>query len=695
MLSALLTSSSALDANQQFLNVVGNNLANSNTTGFKSQSVRFESQLSQLVQGASQPTTTNGGTNPIQVGNGVQVASTVTNLTQGSITPTGRNLDLAIQNNGYFILKKNGDTVYTRDGSLSIDSNNNLVNTSTGAIVQRVGAIGEATSTTPAFQIPGVNNINIPTSITIPGQATQNLSFVGNLSPGTQDPVSQVLSLVKPFTQSGSAATAATLLNNLDQTTAPYAAGDTIKITGTYPGGGAVSSLYTLTGTSSDTVGALLASINRAFQSQTTATGATATLDAAGKVNLTANTAGVSSLSLNLSSTGAGSTNFTGFATTTAGINGGTSVTESQIFDSQGVAHSLSFTFQKVSANQWNVTAGLNKGDGTITAFGQDNQVVGLNFNRNGSFNNVLGTNAAETLLTDRPFTAAGAPATGATLLNALDQHTSTPYASPDAIQISGVDFKGTPVSASLPVDGTTTVQDLVNSISTTYGGAVASIDPSGNIQLQAKFDGQTALSLKLSDASGNAGGLKFGNIIETARGTIGDDNITFQFNGLAGYGAPQTIKLSFGATGGFNGISQAGNSTGSSSVGIAQQDGYGTGSLISESISSTGVVNGQFSNGKTLAIAQIALATFDNPGSLLQVGGNLLQPTVNTGLPTISAPGVGGTGTIQSGSLESSNVDVSTEFTNLISAQRGYEINARAFTTANTMLQDTVDLIR
>ncbi len=695
MLSALFTSSSALSANQEYLNVVGNNLANSNTNGFKSQSVRFSNQFSQLVQGASQPTSTNGGTNPIQIGNGVQVASAVTNLTQGTITPTSRNLDLAIQNNGYFILKHNGDTVYTRDGSLSVDSNNNLVNTATGAIVQRVGAVGEATSTTPAFQIPGNNNISIPTGITIPGQATQNVSFVGSLSPSTPGPSSLVLSAGQSLTIAGAPATAATLLNSLDQTAVGYVAGDTIKIAGTNSSGAAILASYVLTGTPSDTVGALLASINQAFQSQTVSVGATATITPAGKLELTANTSGVSSLSLNLSSTGTGSTNFTGFITSTIGAVGGSAVTEAQVYDSQGVAHSISFTFQKGSANQWNVTAGLNKGDGTITAFGQDNLVAGLNFNQNGSFNNVLGVNTAETLLTNSPLTVAGAPATGATLLNSLDQHTATPYATPDAIQIRGVDFTGTQVSANLPVDGTTTLQDLVTSINSTFGAAVASIDPSGNIQLQAKFNGQSGLSLKLADAPGNAGGLTFGKMVETTRGANGDDSITFQLNGLAGYGAAQTIKLSFGTAGGFNGISQAGNSTGSSSVSIAQQDGYGTGTLISESISSNGIVNGQFNNGKTLAIAQIALATFDNPGSLLQIGSNLLQSTVNTGLPTISAPGVGSNGTIESGALESSNVDVSTEFTNLISAQRGYQINAKAFTTANTMLQDTVDLIR
>ena len=143
MIPALFTSSSALDANQQLLNVVGNNLANSNTTGYKSQSLRFSDQFSQLLSGPSAPNATSGGKNPIQLGLGVQVAATDTKLTQGTFNTTGNPLDLAIQDNGYFVLNNNGQTVFTRDGAFSIDSNNNLVNSATGAKVQRVGTVGE------------------------------------------------------------------------------------------------------------------------------------------------------------------------------------------------------------------------------------------------------------------------------------------------------------------------------------------------------------------------------------------------------------------------------------------------------------------------------------------------------------------------------------------------------------------------
>ena len=95
------------------------------------------------------------------------------------------------------------------------------------------------------------------------------------------------------------------------------------------------------------------------------------------------------------------------------------------------------------------------------------------------------------------------------------------------------------------------------------------------------------------------------------------------------------------------------------------------------------------------MALAQVALATFTNPQGLQNYGNNYLLYTTASGLPTIIAPLTGRAGSLQSGGLEGSNVDIGTEFTNLISAQRGYEVNAKAFSAANNLMQATVDLIR
>lgn len=713
MIPALFTSSSALEASQTMLSVVGNNLANSNTNGYKSQTLLFSNQFSQVLSGASEASATSGGRNPVQIGMGVQVAATDTNLTQGTFQSTGNPLDLAIQDNGYFVLKNGAHTVFTRVGSFAVDANGNLVDPATGAKVQRVGDVGAKTATRPAFQDPNNTDIKIPKGLTIPGSATQNISFKGNLTATAVGPLSQVLTTAQVLTSGGVPATLATSLDDLDQTSLSalsptgYAAGDSILITGTRVDGSAVNAVYNPTGTpASDTVQSLLDSINEAFLSGTQSTGATATLDSAGHIVLTANSSGEADASLNLS-TAVGipsgtQTTFPSFIQTVAGKTGDTTSSVIQVFDSQGTAHNLTFNFTKVSANDWNVTASIPAADGTITGFGLDNTVSGISFNANGSLAEIGGTKTGAVLVTHDPMTVAGVAATLATTLQSLDQHTpaATPYGATDTINITGTDFNGadiTPLSVPAfdPISGNpTTVGDLITAINGAYHGAVASLDSSGNIEFAASQPGQTSLSINIADSPTNTGGstTAFSSFTQTVPGTNGDTDITFQIKSLAGIGTPQSIKLSFGKAGTFDGLSLSGAP---SSVTASNQDGYAQGTLQSTTVDASGIVSGQFSNGQSEAIAQIALATFSNPGGLQNAGNNYLSYTGASGLPNITTAGSGGSGSLISGGLEGSNVDIGTEFTQLISAQRGYEVNAKAFSIANQMMQDAVDLLR
>src|SRR5579862_3470256 len=136
-MDALYAGVTGLQVNQDMLDVVGNNLANSNTTGFKAQSVNFSDLVYQnLSQGSAASGTAVGGTDPIQIGSGARVASITPNLQQGTLQATGNELDMAIQGNGYFVVQSGGQTNYTRAGSFGIDANNFLVDPATGARVQ-------------------------------------------------------------------------------------------------------------------------------------------------------------------------------------------------------------------------------------------------------------------------------------------------------------------------------------------------------------------------------------------------------------------------------------------------------------------------------------------------------------------------------------------------------------------------------
>ena len=137
MLRSLFSGISGLRVNQTMLDVTGNNIANANTIGFKSSSTVFQDTLSQTMAGATGPNAAadQGGTNPMQVGLGVQLAATSTNFNQGSAQVTGRSTDLMIQGDGMFVVQKGTERIYTRAGSFTFDEDGTLV-TPTGGQVQ-------------------------------------------------------------------------------------------------------------------------------------------------------------------------------------------------------------------------------------------------------------------------------------------------------------------------------------------------------------------------------------------------------------------------------------------------------------------------------------------------------------------------------------------------------------------------------
>jgi flagellar hook protein FlgE len=131
----------------------------------------------------------------------------------------------------------------------------------------------------------------------------------------------------------------------------------------------------------------------------------------------------------------------------------------------------------------------------------------------------------------------------------------------------------------------------------------------------------------------------------------------------------------------------------GTSAASSTLQNGYPSGTLASYTIDNTGTVQGSFTNGQTVAIAQIALATFANLQGLQRNGSNDFLPSLSSGAANIGAPGAAGRGTITGGSLEESNADIATEFSQLILAERGYEANAKAITTFDQVTQDAINL--
>jgi flagellar hook protein FlgE len=170
---------SGLRANQTMMDVVGNNIANVNTTGFKASQVTFQEALSQTLRGAAGSTATGrGGTNPIQIGLGTIVASVDDIFTQGAAQTTGRNTDLSLQGDGFFMVSNGGgDRNYTRAGSFNFDEDGYLVNPD-GLKVQgwTADAVGNIDSNS------SVGNIKLPIGQVVDPIPTTQISVGGNLS---------------------------------------------------------------------------------------------------------------------------------------------------------------------------------------------------------------------------------------------------------------------------------------------------------------------------------------------------------------------------------------------------------------------------------------------------------------------------------------------------------------------------------
>ncbi|HWH01301.1 MAG TPA: flagellar hook protein FlgE [Pilimelia sp.] len=197
MLRSLFAGISGLRTHQQMIDVTGNNIANVNTTGYKSAQATFQDTLSQMVQAAAGPQAGNGGTNPAQVGLGARLGNITNNFGQGASQSTGRNSDLMIQGDGFFVVTDGQERLYTRNGSFSFDASG-LMTTSGGGIVQgwQAGANGIINTN----DVPGA--VSLPIGVLLEPSPTQNALFGGNL-PGDRPVGTSVTTSQTGYGQAG------------------------------------------------------------------------------------------------------------------------------------------------------------------------------------------------------------------------------------------------------------------------------------------------------------------------------------------------------------------------------------------------------------------------------------------------------------------------------------------------------------
>ena len=568
---ALFTGLSGLDANSKRLNVVGNNIANANTIGFKSSRAIFTPQFYLTDSGASAPTTDDGGTNPNQSGLGTEVTAIEKDFSAGAIEVTGKSTDMAIDGAGFFVVQ-GANQEYTRAGAFNLDANNNLV-TGTGQYVQGFGIDSSFNV------IPGkLQNIKIPLGASSVARATQNVTMTGNLD--TAGPTvggSSILdSQLLVSSSGGPAPSSSSLLTDVADantpTTAMFTVGQTFTLQGVKGGRTLPQSTFTVSGTS--TLSDLTNFFNGGLNIDTTATSnptepipgavleADTTNPAASRLVIAGNPGSANSLALDAGS-----------------------------FTSTGVAP---FSFQT----------------GTDAA---------------GFTNNPVGESV----------------------------HTSAVV----------YDSLGKPITLDV-----TAVYQASTSSGTTWSFQVDSAD--SKAASGSKIVGTGTLSF---DNNGK---------LITSTGT----NISVDRSGTG-------AKSPFGMKIDFSGMTALASKA--STMVMSQQDGSPLGSLSSFSIGTDGTITGAFSNGLTRTLGQVAIATFSNPEGLDDQGGNLYGVSANSGTPEIGTPLSLGAGALREGSLEQSNVDLSTEFVNMIVASTGFSAASRVITTSNQLLTDLLNTAR
>jgi flagellar hook protein FlgE len=221
---SLLAAVSGIDANQTYLDSISNNIANSNTVGYKESDVQFEDLLNEQLEGATAPITgSSAGVDPLAIGSGVRIGATTTDLSEGTLNQTGQSSDVAIQGNGFLVVDQGGNVQYTRDGNLTVDANGNLA-TENGGLIQGWQANAAGTINTSAALTP----ITIAAGETVAANPTANLTIGGNLP---------------AWSGSGTAPVETTTIDGYDSL------GDTVPITLTFTGVAATANEWTIQGT--------------------------------------------------------------------------------------------------------------------------------------------------------------------------------------------------------------------------------------------------------------------------------------------------------------------------------------------------------------------------------------------------------------------------------------------------------------
>ena len=724
---------SGLQAHQTSLDVIGNNIANVNTIGFKAGRATFEDQLSQTLRSSSGPTVGVGGQNPSQVGLGVELGTIDTLQTQGNLQTTGKPTDMAIQGNGFFMVSSGSNVSYTRDGSFDLDSSGVIVSPSSGLHLLGYAADNNGIIDTNQ-QIDSKSLITIPIGTLTSVKQTTLANMSGNLN--------------------ASAALQSTTVNlsgELELSTTPPPLTSTI-----YDAQGNAHTLITTLSAPVDHPAAGAGVPAGALQRWTVSLaidGSNAPLSPSPKYLFAvpgaapgapnqymfvdnANPANSVGLQLNLSVNGAnGNPNFP-VAVDFSGLTANSAVTSAP--DGQGGATPVDSKLVTLHGSI-NTSDSVNIVNNSTVYHGGKAYPLTTTLS-NPTYKPAPGPNvpAGATERWDLRVDI-GPPSLNAGTLydssNAANNQSALYFvpgqgyvladgASPATslgglVQLSGLALPAGGYAQGVQADTGFNLNVDLSSLTNTHTIAITDgqtgASPLQNSSVSVFDSLGVAHKLDLKFTRALIGGGAPGSATSRWEWTVTDDKTkqvladstktsarALFFDSSGNQIEPQKPKVtvpSIGASGAFpvtldfSSISQrAGDSGG---VTATSSDGYGVGVLQGFAVSQAGLITGAFSNGESRALGQIALAAFSNPAGLEKKGGNLYAAASNSGLAQVGVPNNGGRGQISTGFVELSNVDLSTEFTNLIITQRGFQANTKIITAVDELLQDVINLKR
>ncbi len=655
---ALTTAVAGLQAQSFALQNISGNIANSQTTGYKETDTTFQDLVSQAAQNE-------------QTANGVIANSVATNTVQGTINSTQVSTDMAINGDGWFVVAQptgftdnqpvfSGVTDFTRAGDFQLNANGNLVN---AAGYYLMGIPVNAITGNPEGSVPQVlqfqNNF-------IPAQETTSITYEANLpSTPTSGMVNPSDYANNPIAGSEIIGTGATLLpdaaatgtgtvGSLTDATAltslGLAATDTVSV-----GDGTNTTVYTVTNTS--TVGDLINAINSGASGNAAVT---ATLTG-GNIVLTGNndtaTISVSGSAANdAADLGFGAANDTFPPTNllTQGLSGKTLT----VSVGGGVPQVITF----------------GTGAGDVETMSQLQAAVqGLT----GVIGSVNTANGNISLLATDPTATLAVAGTASPSTFGIQ----TPSVAPGNSTVIGSDL-ATFTSQSISGGSITAYDSEGNPLNTQFRWAQVGNSSSGSTW---NLFYQTNSTATGAQAAWQNVGENFifnssGQLVQPTSSALNIPSLTINGDTL------NNVEINFGS----NGLTQFANTSGTAQVTQLQQNGFAAGQLQSVAVDSQNRVVGTFTNGQTIPLAQITLATFNGENSLQALNGGAYAATADSGPPIYGA-----TGKIDGSSLEASNVDISTQFSNLIVAQQAYSANARVMTTANQMIQSLLQVIQ